>query len=269
MKNLTGILLFIFFGQASMAQADTSFKLIKVLSGDIAAFTVDNLDNIYLLSSTNQVKKINANGDSVAVFNDVKKFGQASLIDVSNPLKVLLYYRDFATIVVLDRLLNVRNTIDLRKQNILQVRAIGQSYDNKIWLYDEVENKLKKIDEEGKLLQETPDFRQLFGEALSPQKVFDQDQFVYLYDSTKGVFVFDYYGALKNKIQISGWKNFKVSNKYIFGSSNNRLYRYNISTFRTEEWRMPDEIANSLSFNFTSSRLYALKNNRVEIYSFQ
>ena len=40
-----------------------------------------------------------------AVFNDVKKFGQATLIDVSNPLKVLLYYRDFATIVVLDRFL--------------------------------------------------------------------------------------------------------------------------------------------------------------------
>src|SRR5204863_7479168 len=115
-------------------------------------------------------------GDSVAIFNDVKKFVQASLIDVSNPLKVLLYYRDFATIVVLDRLLNVRNTIDLRKQNILQARAIGQSYDNKIWIYDEVENKLKKIDEEGRLLLQTPDFRQLFDQAPSPQKIFDQDQ---------------------------------------------------------------------------------------------
>jgi hypothetical protein len=222
-----------------------------------------------LLSSTNQVKKINANGDSVAIFNDVKKFGQASLIDVSNPLKVLLYYRDFATIVVLDRLLNVRNIIDLRKQNILQVRAIGQSYDNKIWLYDEVENKLKKIDEEGKLLQETPDFRQLFGEALSPQKIFDQDQFVYLYDSTKAIFVFDYYGALKNKILISGWHNFKVAGKYVFGSANNKLFRYDIKTFRVDEWNMPDELYKSQSFNFTSSRLYALKKDGIEIYNFR
>ena len=120
------------FNLVSVAQADSSFRFTKDIKGDIVAFTVDNLDNIYLLNSTNQVKKLNSNGDSVAVFNDVKKFGQASLIDVSNPLKILLYYRDFATIVVLDRLLNVRNIIDLRKQNILQVRAIGQSYDNKI-----------------------------------------------------------------------------------------------------------------------------------------
>ena len=138
-------LLFILFiwscGTAS-AQTDSSFQFVKTVKGDIVTFTVDNLDYIYLLGSTNQVKKLNANGDSVAVFNNVRKYGQASLIDVSNPLKVLLYYSDFATIVVLDRMLNIRNTIDLRKQNILQVRAIGQSYDNKLWLYDEVDIKL-------------------------------------------------------------------------------------------------------------------------------
>ncbi len=131
------------------AQTDTSFRAMNTIKGDIIAFTVDNLDNIYLLSSTNQVKKLNNKGDSAAIFNDVKKFGKATLIDVSNPLKILLYYRDFATIVVLDRFLTILNTIDLRKQNILQVRAIGQSYDNKIWVYDELENKLKKIDEDG------------------------------------------------------------------------------------------------------------------------
>ncbi|HLG38251.1 MAG TPA: hypothetical protein VI461_01240, partial [Chitinophagaceae bacterium] len=127
MKKLNLFILSFLITAIAIAQMDSSFRLIKTIKGDIAAFTVDNLDNIYLLSSTNQVKKLTANGDSVAIFNDVKKFGQATLIDVSNPLKVLLYYKDFATIVVLDRLLNVRNTIDLRKQNILQVRAIGQS----------------------------------------------------------------------------------------------------------------------------------------------
>ena len=155
------------------------------------------------------------------------------------------------------------------KQNILQVRAIGQSYDNKIWLYDEVENKLKKIDEDGKLLMETPDFRQLFGIAPAPQKIFDQDKYVYIYDSTQAVFVFDYYGAFKNKIPISGWQNFKVAGKYIFGSKDNKLFRYNIKTFMTDEWKMPDELFSSKSFNFSSSRLYALKKDSIEIYSFR
>jgi hypothetical protein len=269
MRKTVCILLFVALSLVINAQTDPAFRLVSVIKGDITAFTVDNLDNIYLLNSTNQVKKLNEKGDSVAIFNDVKKFGKATLIDVSNPLKVLIYYRDFSTIASLGRLLNLNNIIDLRKQNILQARAIALSYDNKIWVYDELENKLKKIDEEGKLLHETPDFRLLFGEAPMPQKIFDQDQYVYLYDSAKAVFVFDYYGTLKNKILISGWKNFKVTGKYIYGSSADKLYRYNITTFRMEEWKMPPAIAESISFNFTSSRLYALKKDALEIYSFQ
>jgi hypothetical protein len=266
-KSFTIFCFFISLGV--FAQADTAFRFVKTISSDIVSFSVDNLDNIYLLGSTNQLKKLNAGGDSVGVFNNVRKYGKATLVDVSNPLKVLLYFKDFATIVVLDRFLNVRNTIDLRRQNILQVGAIGQSYDNKIWLYDEVENKLKKIDEEGKLLLETPDFRQLFGTAPVPQKIFDQDQFVYLYDSTQAVFVFDYYGSLKNKILINGWQNFKVAGKFIFGSKNNKLYRYNIQTFRVDEWNMPDQLSTADAFNFSSSRLYALKKDAIEIYSFR
>lgn len=269
MKRIGHIIIALLLVTAAQAQSDSSFKLVKRINGDIAAFTIDNLDNVYLLSSTNQIKKLNSNGDSVGVYNAVRKFGQATLIDVSNPLKVLVYYRDFATIVMLDRFLNMINTIDLRKSNILQVRAIGQSYDNKIWVYDELESKLKKIDDDGSLLQETPDFRQLFGSAPSPQKIFDQDKFVYLYDSAQAVFVFDYYGALKNKILISGWKNFKVSAKYIYGSQGNKLFRYDIRTYRLEEWNMPGELYKSKAFNFSSFRLYALRDNSIEIYSFE
>lgn len=268
MKKLViiAITALVFFARAK-AQTDTSLQRVKTIRGDIVAFAVDNLDNIYLLSAANQLKKLSPGGDSIAVFNNVKNFGKATLIDVSNPLKVLLYYRDFATIVVLDRLLNVRNTIDLRKQNILQVRAIGQSYDNKVWLYDELENKLKKIDEEGKVLSETVDFRLLFGEAPAPQQIVDQDRYVYLYDSAKGVFVFDYYGTLKNKIPVAGWQNIKVTGKYIFGSADDKLFRYNIATFQIKEWKMPAELSRSVFFTFSSSRLYALKKDSLEIYS--
>jgi hypothetical protein len=268
MKKLLNIFLpALLFSFTAKAQSDSSFKLLKVISGDIIGFTVDNLDNIYLLNSRNQVKKLSANGDSIAVFNDVKNFGQATLVDVSNPLKVLLYYKDFTTVVVLDRFLNVRNTIDFRKQNIFQVKAIGQSYDNKIWLYDELEGKLKKIDEDGKLLQETADFRLLLGQAPTPLKIFDEDKYVYLYDSLQGVLVFDYFGALKNNIMITHWHNFKVAGKYIFGSRSDTLYRYQISTLQLDEWKMPEQIYHSRSFNFTADRLYALKKDGIEIYS--
>jgi len=274
MKKIIFILLLTFYFLSANAQSDSSFHLVKTIKGDIVDFTVDNSDNIYILNSRNQLKKLSTNGDSVAIFNDVKKFGRATYIDVSNPLRLLLYYKDFSTIVVLDRFLNVRNTIDLRRKNILQVKAIALAYDNNIWLYDELENKLKKINEDGKVLQETPDFRLLFGEAPSPQFIFDQDKFVYLYDSLKSVFVFDYFGALKNKILITGWKNFKVVEKYIYGSDNKMLHRYEIGSFRLDDWVLPQQLKDVRSFNFTTSYLYALTKKgtdsfQIEVYSYR
>ncbi|HUR65925.1 MAG TPA: hypothetical protein VMZ03_06210 [Chitinophagaceae bacterium] len=273
MKQATFIFFFSMVWTWGWSQSDTVFRQFKIVRGDIVDFTVDNLDNIYILNSRNQVKKFDSNGDSVAVYNDVKKFGQASLIDVSNPLKVLLYYKDFATVVMLDRFLNVVNMVDLRKQGILQARAIGQSYDNKIWVYDELEAKLKKLDEDGTLLQETPDFRLLLGQSVSPVKILDENKYVYLYDPVKGAYVFDYFGGLKNGILIQQWQNFKVSGKYIFGSKTDSLFRYEINTFLVDEWRMPEAIRGSKAFNFSSSKIYALKNdcapneNCIYIYS--
>lgn len=248
------------------SQTDTVFTPVKKIRGDIVAFTADNLDNIYLLSSTDQVKKLDAKGDSVGVFNNIKRYGKVSRIDVSNPMRVLLYYKDFATVVILDRLMNVRSTIDLRKQNIFQVQALGLSYDNNIWLFDEFENKLKKVSEDGKLLFETSDFRQLFDGAYSFTSLFDQDGYLYLYDKNKGVYVFDYYGALKNRIPMTGLENFKVIGKYIFGTRNDSLLRYEPSTFISKELKLPPAFRQAQSIHFTSTRVYALKKDELEIY---
>jgi hypothetical protein len=268
MKKAVYIFLIFLLPLITLGQNDTAFHYLKTIKGDVVGFTVDNLDNVYIFNSRNQLKKLNANGDSVAVYNQISKLGKATQIDASNPLRVLLYYKDFATIVVLDRFLNVRNTIDLRKHNIFQVRAISQSYDNNIWLFDEMDNKLKKIDEKGNLLMETPDFRLILSQSFSPTQIFDQNQYVYLYDPQKGIYVFDYYGSLNNGIQILNWENFKISGNLIYGSKADTLYRYDIKEFLYDEWKLPAPLTIGNNFNFTSTRLYAIKNEELFIYSF-
>ena len=250
---------------AGIAQVDTFFQPVKKIKGDIVAFAADNFDNIYLLNSTDQLKKLNEKGDSVAVFNNIRKYGKVAQIDVSNPLRVLLYYKDFATLVILDRLLNVRGMIDFRKQEIFQVQAVCLSYDNKIWLYDEFEHKLKKIDEDGKVLFATSDFRQLFDEAFSFTAISDQDGFLYLYDKNKGVYVFDYYGALKNIFSLTGYDNFKAVGKFITGTRNDSLMRYQPSNLLFQEVKLPESFRKA-QILFTATKAYALKKDELEVY---
>src|SRR5882757_5489675 len=105
------------------AQQASDFVLSKTIQADIVDFTVDNLGNIYVLSKDNRLKKLSPQGDSLAVFNDVRRYGQIASVDATNPLKILVFYREFTTIIELDRFLNIVNIIDLRKLNILQVKA--------------------------------------------------------------------------------------------------------------------------------------------------
>ena len=88
MKQLL-LLVNLLIAVAAIAQ-ETAFTAAKSVTGEYVDFTVDNLGNYFLLSKNNQLKKLNANGDSVAVFNDVRRYGKLHSIDVANPLKVLL-----------------------------------------------------------------------------------------------------------------------------------------------------------------------------------
>ncbi|MBZ4189667.1 hypothetical protein [Niabella beijingensis] len=242
---------------------------IKTIPGNYVAVAADNLENIYLLTASNQLKKLNEKGDSVAVYNNVKKLGEASLLDVSNPLRVLLYYRNFATLVMLDRLLNAVNTIDLRAQHIFNAEAVGLSYDGKIWLYDNMENVLKKIDDKGSVLFKTPDFRQLFNDAPAPQQIIDRNKLIYIYDSARGIYIFDYYGTYKGKLAITNWQDLRITDKYIFGNDNNRFYRYTLNTLKFEEWPIPDALKNARQYILGEQTLYVLNNDELSLYSFR
>lgn len=250
----------------SRAQSDSAFKFLKTIKGNYSYFNVDNLDNIYLITEGNRLKKINTNGDSVAVFNDVKRYSNPFSIDVTNPLKTLLYYKNFSTIVTLDRLLATRNTINLRTQNIFLVNSISLSYDNNIWLFDEEDFKLKKIDEQGKLLQETTGWRLLFDTVPSPVKIIDRDNFVYLYDPENGFYVFDYYGTFKNRLPFLKWSNVEVSGKTMYGFNDGKLFSYELNSLQLKEYKLPAFFGDYLSIKAMNRKIYLLKNEGIDVY---
>ncbi|WP_018613115.1 hypothetical protein [Segetibacter koreensis] len=252
-------------------QHDSILKvsLVNKIDGEIKDFTTDNLRNIYLLNATNQIKKVNDRGDSIAVYNDVRRFGKICSIDATNPLKILVFYKDFSTIVVLDRLLNSRAVIDLRKQNILQVAAVTSSYDNNIWLYDELDNKLKKIDDNGNLLLESSDFRQVFDSVPLPSSMYDRDGQLYLYDPSKGLLVFDYYGAKKNAFQILHLSDLQVLDKNtITARDSTHIILYKPRALQLSSFTAFNTLADFKKIKFNGSKIYCLnKNGTLEIYS--
>ncbi|MBS1495337.1 MAG: hypothetical protein JSU03_03655 [Bacteroidetes bacterium] len=244
---------------------DSVFEHKTFVKGKYSFMDVDVLDNLYVITDANQLIKINANGDSVASFNDVKKYGNPSFIDVSNPLKILVYYQGFSTVVILDRLLTLRTSINLRKMGLFSVKALATSYDNNIWIFDEQDMKLKKIDNDGNTLMETTDWRQLFDPVPSPSQIIDADNFVYLYDENKGFAIFDYYGSLKSSLPFLHWKNIAISRNVIYGFDNNVLYSYQLNTLTLKQYKLPDYFNNYSIIKATNGKVYLLKSDGIEI----
>lgn len=267
MRYFFTIVLFL-LASASFAQKDSAFLLLRTYKGDIASVALDNLDNLYIVSSTGQLKKLNNRGDSVGVFNGIRAHGKLQAIDVTNPLRPLLFYKDFSTVVILDRFLANRSSIDLRRHNVLQPTAIGLSYDNNIWVFDQYDNKLKKLDEAGNSLLETTDFRQLFNQTISPQKIINDNGLVYLADSAQGIFVFDNYGAFKRKIALKNWRTIDIWNGSLVRLGPHEVIVYNPATFLEQSQRFPASFTPYLHSFTTRNQLITFSADSLRIYRF-
>lgn len=195
------------------------------IQGDYRHFELDRLGNLFLTGSQgNQITEYNKKGDSISHYDNIRSYGQLSELDVTNPLKIAVYYRDYATIVVLDRYLSPVNTIDLRKSGIWDAQTIATSYDNQYWVYDKQEAKIKKVDGQGRVTFVSNDLRQVFDEGVDPTKLLDRDGLLYAYDPGFGWYIFDYYGALKQKIPIKGLRDPQVTAGFLSGVKANRLW---------------------------------------------
>jgi hypothetical protein len=268
-KHISFLLSFVCILCSLHAQDSSHFTYQKNYAGEYVDFTVDNLENVYVVNNSNQLKKLYPNGDSVGVFNNVRKYGKLTAIDVTNPLKLLLYYKNFATVVVLDRFLNIRNVINLRKQNIFNVSAIGTSYDNNIWIFDEGDGKIKKIDDVGEVIAETVDLRTIFDSIPSPVKITDVDGFVHLYDPEKGFYIFDIYGALKNKLPYLHWLNTEIIGQTLYGFDNKFLYQYQLGSLQLKQYALPTSIGSANQIKAANGKVYTLHSKGIDVYTVQ
>jgi hypothetical protein len=250
-------------------QGDTVFRLQRTVNVAAVDLAVDPFDNLYIVTGADQLKKFGPAGDSLAVYNDVKRYGKLYSLDVSNPLKLLLFYRDFASIVVLDRLLTPQGVLDLRRHGMGQVSAAGSAYDNNIWVFDALDGKLKKLDLAGRVLLETVDFRQLFNVPVQPQKIIDQDGWVYLYDPGFGVYVFDHYGTFRKKYPLPGWTALQVLNGQMVGITPEGLQFFQAGTLQQRQYQFPSSFGSFNRYLVGNTRLFAMGKDSVSVYSFR
>ena len=106
--------------------------------------SADHHGNIYAINKNGQLYKFNQDGKLLYQSNQIK-LGIGSQLDTKDPLKPLIYFQDYNTIVIMDNTLNTQQTLDLTMADVYNSRCVLRSDDDHIWLYDSDNFQLKKM----------------------------------------------------------------------------------------------------------------------------
>lgn len=99
----------------------------------------DNQKSIYSLKNNILTK----NSDGINYQYNNLSLGKISNVDFQNPLQIVVFYKNFNTVVLLDNQLNEIKKIDFNLQSTpITIEAVALSSQNQIWIYDSISSKI-------------------------------------------------------------------------------------------------------------------------------
>jgi hypothetical protein len=241
----------------------SGFTLEKKYAVEADTFFTDQLDNVYLLKGQN-LRKVSSGGTIDYEFN-VMRYGNITTIDVTRPLKPMLFYKDLSQIIILDNTLSMQGSpIDLFARELGQVNAACVSVNDHFWLYNLNNFEILRTDRSFKTVVKSGNLTQVVGKNVMPNFMVEVDNWLYVNDPEKGIFIFDIYGTYARTIPVKGLDFFQVISSKIYYVKNGQLLVYDTKSFSEEVIELPVKEFTDLRVN--SSRLYVLNDKMLEVY---
>jgi hypothetical protein len=250
-----------FFVMQVNAQPD--FKWIGKLNIECNQFTTDPLGNIYIINGQN-IQKFNSILQKTADYSDAF-LGNISFIDVSDALRILLYYREFNQAVWLDNYFQeIRSPVRLDDLGIEQAVLLCSSSLNGFWVFNQLNNQLQYFDINLNKIHESISLNPLIGE-IRPVAMIEKNRMVYLNFPGTGILTFDQFGTYSRTLPINPDNNFQVTDESIFYLEQGSFKRYDLETFTEEKITLPDTVGLQ-AVMIQPEYIYILKKEGIVIY---
>ncbi len=250
---------------SAKGQSKYQFNLIARIDTSVKFLSVDRLDNIYLITQKNELLKYNASGKFLYRYSN-KDFGNDFQIDVTDPLRVLIFYPLFQQIIILNNTLSEISRYTFNRDVSKRITLAATANDNGIWVYDQNNQELHKLSNDfideysaGNIYQQT-------SVKVQPEILITNSQFVYLYDKKTGILQFDRFGSYIKTILVDSLNQFQINNEEIIYLDNNSLKRLNIQTYNLQPEPLP--MKNIQQAALGNKILSLSTGNQVYIYSF-
>ena len=244
-----------------------SFQLIHTFPERGVYFTVDKLQQVYLLTEDNTIIKYTSDKTEAFRYNNNTR-GPVGYIDATDPFNVLLFYPDFQAIASLDRTMNERAFLLLYNSNIINASAIALARDNNIWVYDQATFNLSKINAAGEVLLSSDNLSAQLDQAPIITQIIARSNYVFLLSKEQGVFIFDSFGQFYQLLPFKGFDQMQVIDQTILLHKKGQSLIYHMERLRETSLSLPPKAINTISTYWNSGRFYSLmKDGQLLIHS--
>lgn len=197
MKNTITIILFSIIFSSGYGQSEE-----KLIAKDVVFYEVDEIGNVYFVDKLNTLTKYESNVPRYIKYADVKS-GRIHSIDVSNPLRIVVFYADQFSVKFLDVNLTEINSFKIKDvYSDGWIRLVCSSNNNGLWMYDELSRKLIKVGEQLITQFQTGDLYLVTRKNINPDFMIEYGDELFLNDPKLGLMVFDLFGGYKKTIQL-------------------------------------------------------------------
>ena len=246
---------------------DSNYILLETILIKAKFFTTDKLSQIYIVTEQNEVIKYSPDGRELFRFNN-NTLGNLQHIDATDPFNLLLYYPDYLTAMTLDRTMNKTVEYDFAALNLVEIKAIGMSNDNNVWLYDDVSFKLRKIDRRGQVMMESDAMNMLLRYTPDPNFILERENLVYVNNPETGILVFDNYAKYIKTLDFKGLDDFQVVNKQLIFQKDGKLTSFHLQPLVFQNIELPAGTNKDDEIRIQKNKFFVKKQDRVLVYKF-
>lgn len=241
-------------------------NLLHTLPRTARSFTVDKLQQVYLVDEQNAVYKYSPDGKELFYYNNNTR-GELGYIDVTDPFNLLLFYPELQVIATLDRTLNESGVLRLFSAGVVNATAIGLATDNNIWVYDQANFQLRKVGQDGQVLLASDNLSAQLIQAPQATQLTAQQNKLYLNCPEQGVFVFDNFGQFHQLLPYKHVREIQLLDSKVLLYQAERVRVYDLKTLQEHTLRDAIPTDSILQVRYQGNRYYQLTDEgKVAVY---
>lgn len=201
----------------------------------------DNQLNNYSIKNNNLIK----NSESTTYQYNNLGLGKITRVDFQNPLQIVVFYKNFNTVVLLDNQLNEIKKIDFNlKSTPITLEAVALSSQNQIWIYDSISSKIG-------LYNVNTDTFKWISTVLENPILYHESDYIHFYwtDINLNLYRISIYGTIEKLGNLPKFDTIQLTkNGNSIYKTDDKLYYYDLTSKSSSKIAMDEKIISKFFF---------------------